>query len=135
MNLTQAISALVTVASGLSGIVRAYDDPPESISEFPCAMVYAEAGILNAEGTNLGRGTHTIRIDLYASRTQLPQAVNTSRGWPDALHSALATNERLGGSASIIEWPVRYQAVSMQYNNLTHYGMRFEVTVNLFGGV
>lgn len=135
MSLSSAITQLVSVAGSLSGISRAYSDPPESISDFPAAVVYAERGTLTQVSDGLGRNLHTIRIDLYTSRQQLPEAVNSSRGWPDALHSALAADETLNGTVSAIVWPVTYQAIAAQYNNLVHYGMRFEVTVKIMEAV
>jgi hypothetical protein len=131
MALSPVIDALVTVAGNLSGIVRAYADPPESISEFPAAVVYAQRGALGTASAGMGRNLHTIRIDLYTSRTQLPEAVNSARAWPDVLHAALADAPTLGVSGCTIDWPVTYEAIAAQYNNLTHYGLRFEVTVKI----
>ena len=80
MSLTAAVTALTTIAGGLSGVNRVYTDPPESINEFPAAIVYAAHGQLNSASAGLGRNLHVIRIDIHASRTQLPQSVAAARG-------------------------------------------------------
>ncbi len=135
MSLTAAITALATVAGGVSGVVRAYSDPPESISEFPAALVYVDSGTLEGVSSGLSRNLHTIRIDILSSRQQLPQAVSEARVWPDSVLFRLRADETLGGAISGIVWPVRYTALALQYNNLTHYGLRFEVPVKIMEAV
>ncbi len=135
MSLSAAITALVTVAGGVSGVVRVYTDPPESISEFPAALVYAERGTLEGISSGLSRNIHQVRIDILSERTQLPQAVNEAKAWPDSVQSRLRADETLGGAVSAIVWPVTYEAIAMQYNALTHYGMRFVVPVKIMEAV
>lgn len=135
MSLSAAITQLVTVAGNVSGVVRAYSDPPESISEFPAALVYANNGTLEGISNGLSRNLHTIRIDVLSSRQQLPQAVNEAKAWPDSLQARLRADETLSGTVSGIVWPVAYEAIALQYNNLTHYGMRFAVTVKIMEAV
>lgn len=131
MTLTAALTAISTLAGNVSGVARAYADPPESISEFPAAVVYAERGTLSAQSHGVKLHLHTIRLDMYAERTQLPEAVNTARAWPEAVYAALVADETLSGSVAAIVWPVTYQSVAMQYNSLTHYGLRFEIPVKI----
>ena len=135
MSLSAAIGRLVTVASGISGVKRAYSQPPESISEFPAAIVYASRGTLEGISSGLSRHLHTIRIDILSSRQQLPQAVAESEGWPDALMTGLRADETLNSTVSAIVWPVIYEATAMQYNAVTHYGLRFDVTVKIMEAV
>lgn len=135
MSLTAAITQLVTIAGNISGVARAYSDPPESISEFPAAIVYAGRGTLEGISSGLSRHLHTIRIDILSSRQQLPQAISEAKGWPDALMTGLRANEQLSGAVSAIVWPVVYEATVLPYSNLTHYGIRFEVTVKIMEAV
>lgn len=135
MSLASAISQLVEIANDINGVKRAYSDPPESISEFPAAIVYAGRGTLEGISSGLARHLHTIRIDILSSRQQLPQAISEAKGWPDALMTGLRADETLSGSVSAIVWPVNYEATAIPYNALTHYGMRFEVTVKIMEAV
>lgn len=135
MSLTSAITSLVTIAGNISGVKKAYSDPPESISQFPAAIVYAGRGTLGGVSGGLSKNLHTIRIDILSSRQNLPQAVSEAKTWPDALMVGLRANETLGVSGAAIVWPVNYEAIAMPYNNLTHYGIRFEVTVKIMESV
>lgn len=135
MSLSAAITSLVTIAGNISGVKKAYSDPPESISQFPAAIVYAGRGTLEGVSNGLSRHLHTIRIDMLSSRQNLPQAVAEAKAWPDALMSGLRADETLGSTVSAIAWPVNYEALAMPYNNLTHYGIRFEVTVKIMESV
>lgn len=131
MSLAAAITSLVTIAGNISGVKKAYSDPPESISQFPAAIVYAGRGTLEGISSGLSRHLHTIRIDILSSRQTLPQAIAEAKTWPDALMSGLRADETLGSAVSAINWPVNYEALAMPYNNLTHYGIRFDVTVKI----
>lgn len=135
MSLTAAITALVTVAGQVSGVAKAYDDPPESIQVFPAAIVYTAAGEMTGVSSGLSRNIHQIRIDILSSRQQLQQAVSESRAWPDSLLTRLRADETLGGTVNAIVYPVVYESLSMQYNNLTHYGLRFTVPVKIMEAV
>ena len=135
MSLSAAITQLVTVAGNISGVSRAYSDPPESISQFPAALVYAGRGTLEGISGGMSRHLHTIRVDILSSRQNLPQSVSESKGWPDALMAGLRADETLSGAVSAIVWPVTYEATAIPYNALTHYGMRFEVTVKIMEAV
>jgi hypothetical protein len=74
-------------------------------------------------------------VDVLSSRQNLPQSVSESKAWPDALMAGLRADETLGGAVSAIVWPVLYEATAIQYNSLTHYGIRFEVTVKIMEAV
>jgi hypothetical protein len=62
----------------------------------------------------------------------LPQAVNDAKVWPDRVFTALKANYRLNNSIEHIVYPVRYEASGLQYNAVTHYGIRFQVRVKIF---
>jgi len=45
---------------------------------------------------------------------------------------ALKANFRLNGSIEHIVYPIRYESAALQYNDMTHYGVRFRVRVKIF---
>lgn len=133
MSLTTAIAGLRTAVATVTGLTRVYDDPPESISEFPCAMVYVESGVYTDTPAG-GYGMHTLIVDIYESRTVLPQAVNNAKQWPDKLRTVILTDRTLGGTVSHIGDAVQffsYRALPLPYNDNVHYGMRFRVPVKV----
>lgn len=129
MSLENVVAALVTAAGGMTGITRAYADPPESISEFPAAIVYAYRGELSVASYGVGKSLHTVVVEIHHSRQVAPQAINDAKVWPDRLLAALYADQTLGGAVDGIVWPVTYRATPIRYANEVHYGVRFEVTV------
>jgi hypothetical protein len=121
MSLDTVIDNLRTHMANLTGLARVYTDPPDSMQEFPCAIVNAARGSyeLNAAG---GRAFHTVVVDIHHNRQILPQAVDEAKVWPDRVYAELAAATDL-----YINGPITYRAGGMQYNNETHYGVRFEV--------
>jgi hypothetical protein len=134
MSAEAAINALNVIAATLPGIKRVYADPPESISEFPCAMTYIESGFYD---TAAGwRGTHTLILDIYESRTVIQQAIDAAKSWPDKVRVALKAkhdgDNTWGGAISHVgdgQMFFRYRAGPMLYNDIQHYGVRFWVIV------
>jgi len=130
MSLDAAIDGLRAAVEGMTGLVRVYTDPPESLNEFPCAFVVADSGEMTDTSAG-GYSLHTLVVEIFHSRTVLAQAVDGAKVWPDRMFAALRADQRLGGAVSHVRWPVTYKAGALGYNGGTHYGMRFSVTVKV----
>ena len=128
--LEDALDALLSAVSTIPGLPRVYADPPESLSEFPCAIAYVTSGELSwFPGAQC---THYISLDIYHSRQILPEAVDAAKVWPNRVLTALVADGTFGGYVEAVVWPVSYEAVAMTYNNDLHYGMRFRIPLMLF---
>lgn len=125
MSLDAVIDAMRVHVGNLTGLKRVYDDPPESLNEFPCANVYAGRGTMEANAAG-GRSFHTVIIDVYESRTVLAEAMDRAKVWPDRMFAELK-----GATDLHIVWPMNYRAAAIEYNAITHYGVRFEVQVKV----
>lgn len=128
MSLDATIDKLRAHTAALTGMARVYTDPPDSMQEFPCAIVFANRGTyeLNAAG---GRAYHNVVVEIHHSRQVLPQAVDEAKVWPDRMYARLAAATDLD-----INGPIAYRAGAMTYGSADpHYGVRFEVSckVNL----
>ena len=130
MSLDAAIGGVRAAVATMAGLTRVYDDPPGSLSEFPCAFVVAASGEMSDSGAG-GLAFHTIAIEIYQAPNITAQAIDDAKAWPDRVFAALRTDPTLGGTVTHIRWPVTYRALGLQYNNVTHYGMRFDVTVKV----
>ena len=102
MGLEAAIDGLRTAASGMAGLARTYDDPPESLSEFPACVVYARSGEMTAVSAGFGKDLHTLVVEVYESREMLAEAVDRAKVWPDRLKAAIVADETLGGSVEAV---------------------------------
>ena len=130
MSLDAAIGGVRAAVAGMAGLTRVYDDPPASLSEFPCAFVVSANGEMSDSGAG-GLAFHTIAIEIYQAPNITAAAVDGAKVWPDRVFAALRTDPTLGGTVTHIRWPLTYQALGLQYNNVTHYGMRFLCTVKV----
>lgn len=130
MSLDAAIDGLRAAVETIPGLARVYTNPPESLNEFPCAFVVADSGEMNDSGAG-GYSLHTLVVEIFHARAVLAQAVDGAKVWPDRVLAALRVDHTLGGTVSHVRWPVTYQAGALNYNNITHYGMRFRVTVKV----
>ena len=130
MSLDAAIGGVRAAVATLAGLTRVYDDPPASLSEFPCAFVVSANGEMSDTGAG-GLALHTIAIEIYQAPNITAQAVDGAKVWPDLVFAALSADPTLGGTVTHIRWPITYQALGLTYNNVVHYGMRFNVTVKV----
>jgi len=130
MGLEAALGGLQNAVATMAGLARVHSDPPESISEFPAAIVYAWEGEMEASAVG-DRAIHTAVVEIHESRQVLPQAIDRAKQWPDKLLAALRANPTLGGSVAAIVWPVRYRARPLLYGSELHYGIRFEVRLKI----
>jgi hypothetical protein len=129
--LEAVLTALGAALGDMSGLVRWYDEPPESINEFPCGMAFIANGDLTTVSDGMARGLHTIRIAIYLQRQVLPTAVAAAKPWPYRVFRALAAHQKLSGTCDAIVWPGRYRVGPMQYGSDMHFGMTMDVTVKV----
>ena len=129
--LEDVLTAMGAALDDLSGLVRWYDEPPESINEFPCGMAFITNGELTTISDGMARGLHTIRIAIYLQRQVLPDAVAAAKPWPYRVFRALAAHQKLSGTCDAIVWPGRYRVGPMQYGTDVHFGMTMDVTVKV----
>ena len=130
MSLDGAIDGLRTTLSAMSGLSRTYDDPPESINQFPSLIVYSDSGTMeyNASG---GQSLHLLVAEVYHARQHMPQAIDAAKVWPDRAYALLKDDYSLGGAVSHIVWPYRYRIRPKNYNDIVHLVCRFEITVKV----
>ena len=128
MTLTATIPALRTVVDTLPGL-RVYTDPPESINEFPSAIVYSNTGEMNLLSGGFQHNYHELYVDIYHTVGRLAQSIDAAKAWPDLLFNAIvadnyatiypvATNERAS---------ISYRTGPMPYNGVVHFGVRFTI--------
>lgn len=135
MGLDAAIDGLKEVLANLAlqEQMRIYDDPPEGISEFPACMVYVREGEMSGVSAGFVQSFHVLIVDIYESRSVLPDAMDRAKRWPDSVMAALRADVTLGGAASGVVWPLRYRSGPMRYGTAVYFGVRFEVKVKVNG--
>lgn len=129
MSLTSTITALRTAIDTIPNL-RVYDDPPESINEFPAALVYSASGDMQFGSAGLTRNYHTLYVDIYHSMQRLAQAMNDAKAWPELVYDAIGTAYSAGDVdvvSSNGRAEISYQMRPLPYNNNVHFGVRFTV--------
>jgi len=131
--LAGAINGLETLLATLSGsgLRRVHGDPPESLSEFPAAVLYPFEGTLEQDSHGFGREFHVIVLDIYLSRTSIAQASAAVQTWITAISTLLRTNPKLGSTADAVVWPVEYKVGPMPYAQQLLFGVRFRIRVKV----
>lgn len=128
--LKYAIDALLEAVGTIPGIERVYADPPEALSEFPCAIAYVSSGELSYfPGAYC---THNIMLEIHHSRQILQTAIDEAKAWPDLVLTALVADGTFDGFVEAVVWPVTYDALALGYNSETHYGIRFRIPLMLY---
>lgn len=130
MTVQAVIDNLNSVIATVPGLARVYADPPESISEFPCAITYIREGEMYDSAAG-GYSLHTLVVEIYQARQIMALAIDKAKVWPDLVRSVLRANQTLNGSISHFVWPLRYQALPLPYNDQVHFGVRFLVQVKV----
>ncbi|MBI1296666.1 hypothetical protein GC175_17055 [bacterium] len=132
MTLEAIIADVLATVGALDGIERVYGDPPESLNEFPCVYCYVGDGEMELISEGYQRGIHTLVLIIMQSRTQLPQAADAIKQWPQKVFDALAADVTLGGTVASIVWPLRYRVGMIGYGPANAYlGVRFELKVKV----
>lgn len=131
MTLDGAIDGLRATLSAMSGLSRTYDDPPESINQFPSLIVYPRDGEMSVVSSGFGRSIHTIWADVVIGRQYMPQAIDSAKPYPDRAFALLRADTTLGGTVEHIVWPIRHRIVPVQYNDILHLVCRIEVRVKI----
>jgi hypothetical protein len=131
MSLDTTIDALRTVVDTIADL-HVYPDPPESINQFPSAIVYSRSGTLQFGSATLTRNYHTLAVDIYHARQVLPQSVDSAKVWPDLVYDAISTAQR-AGTIDVVSAngrsEIEYITGPMTYNTIQHFGVRFTVRI------
>ncbi|MBV6425329.1 MAG: hypothetical protein NAOJABEB_03146 [Steroidobacteraceae bacterium] len=126
MTVAEQVVELATQLDTLSGLRRVYTYPPESMSAFPCAVVYAQSGGMGTRVRDAwcDDATNVLIVEVHQSRQVLAKAVEASYPWIDAVYELVKTSAGLH-----VLSPVRWLAGALQWNDEVHYGIKFEITV------
>ncbi len=129
MSLDATIDTLRTIVDTIPGLY-VYADPPESVNQFPSAIVYSRNGVMQFGSSGLTRNYHTLAVDIYHARQLLPQAIDSAKVWPDLMYTAINAAMQSGTIDVVSEngrAEISYITGPMKYNAIEHFGMRFTV--------
>jgi hypothetical protein len=126
-NLTDVLAALTEILQPLE--LRIYDEPPESINEFPCLFCYVGGGQMSQVEATWAEGTHSITVEILLARYILPIAVYRAKQYPSQIFALLSQNQTLNSTVHHIIYPIRYETLPLEYSDGDYYGIRFSVEI------
>ena len=121
------ITNLGAIVATIPQIKRVYADPPDSISEFPCAMIYTVGGDMEAQGVGHFRVFHNLELDIYSNMNVTAEAIAEARIWPGLLFPLLAADMTLSAAAASTDGVISYVSGPMPYGTDMHYGVKFSI--------
>lgn len=133
MTVAAVLTQLATVEATITGIKRAHDETPESLSEFPCFINYPRRGTVTPApgGVALAiKGLHTVVCELHITRQDLPTAESVARPFIDRFVKAVWADPKLGNTVDTVN-EIRYEYGRLEFGREQHLGIRFEVDFKL----
>ena len=133
MTVAAVLTRLSVIEDAISGVVRAHDETPESLSEFPCFINYPRRGTVTPApgGVALAiKGLHTVVCELHITRQVLPTAEGVARPFIDLFCKAIFADPKLGNTVDTVN-EMRYEYGRLEFGKEQHLGVRFEVDFKL----
>lgn len=125
-----AKTKIVTVLEGISGIVRVYANPVESVADLPCIIVYPPALRL-VRGMSQRRKEYTVRLRLLVRDADLATAAGELDAFRELTVDAFDNALTLSGTATVIDGPNAEEAGRFPYGGHEYVGIDFLLTVTL----
>lgn len=106
--MTQGMDAAITrvqaIIAGVSGVLQAPADPPDSISRYPFAVAYAGESTWTLAPAGMAQNIGTIVVELHVLPRDkgLALAVSKAMGFHDAIPRAILADPTLAGTVANI---------------------------------
>ena len=120
----------VSITEPQSEIKRVYPDPPGSLTDLPCFVIYPSAK-KSVRGSCLDALTLTVRLRLFVSDADLSQAAHIANAFGFAVITAFNKAITLAGTAEIIDGPNVEEAASFVFGGKQYTGADCLLTVTL----
>ncbi|MGD8499058.1 MAG: hypothetical protein PVJ86_00330 [Phycisphaerales bacterium] len=131
MTVAAVLSQLAIVEATITGVKRAHDETPESLSEFPCFINYPRRGTVTPVDACLAvHGLHTVVCELHITRQDLPTAEGVARPFIDLFVKAVWADPKLSNTCDTVN-EIRYEYGRLEFGREQHLGIRFEVDFKL----
>jgi len=118
-----AILEGVSITDPVSEIKRVYPNPPGTIGDVPCVIVYPPALTVVRQSSSLRKKTYTIRLRLLVTDADLATASALVDAYREAVVDAFDADLTLNYTASIIDGPNMEEAASFTYGQRQFTGM------------
>lgn len=124
--------AAVAITSPITQTIKkVYTDPPGTIGDTPCFIIYPPALTVSRTSSSLRTKVYTVRLRLLVSDADLSRASALVDAYREAVVDAFDAEVALNFTATIIEGPNIEEAASFTYGAKAYTGMDCMLTVRL----
>jgi len=113
----------VSITEPQSEIKRVYTDPPGTVQDLPCFIIYPPALTVVRQSSSLRKKVYTVRLRLLVSDGDLATASALVDAYREAVVDAFDADLTLNFTASIIDGPNMEEAASFTYGQRQFTGM------------
>jgi len=113
----------VSITDPESEIVRVYPNPPGTVQDVPCFIIYPPALTVVRQSSSLRKKVYTIRLRLLVTDADLATASALVDAYREAVVDAFDADLTLNFTASIIDGPNMEEAASFTYGQRQFTGM------------
>ena len=130
MSYADAKAEIVTILEGIDGIKRVYPNPPNTLQDLPCFIIYP-AGVEPDDRPNWPVDLYSVLMRLAAHDSDWDQAAAVIEAKRQLVVTTFRSNKQLGGFATVISGPRADPAVQFPYGDRAYLGMDFTLTIRI----
>lgn len=124
MSVEAIITQVAAIQATITGVKRAHDKAPESLSELPAFVNFPADGEITRPGTNTRQTTHKIAMQLMVARGDLPSAEAELRPFIARVISAFDQHLTLSSTCTS-SGVVNYKYGKVSYAGVDYLGIVF----------
>jgi hypothetical protein len=126
MALQDVIDQVQAVVRAVSGMVKAPDEPPDQLNQFPFAVCYAGTGDLHIGPPEVMHGMHTLVLEVHVARRDLTRDVQRAMPFVDTVPAALFAAYAAGTLTALDAMGhIRYEFRPLGWGGVATLGFRF----------
>lgn len=131
MSWATAKARIKVVLEGISTVKRVYENPPNTIQDPPCFVIYPPAVEIDRRPGGWRKKDYTVRLRCVASDQDWASAAGALDTLREATIDAFDLDTRLDQNATIITGPRCEEAVQIQFGDRPFLGFDALLTVRL----
>lgn len=119
------IIGAAAIARAISGVAQSHDELPEGFSELPAVVIFPDTGDVEyPRKPGLRQMDHALKMLLFVSRGDLPQADKTARPLIDLFIRTFDAHLTLNGSA-VTSGITKYRYGRLEWAGVPYVGAEF----------
>ena len=119
-----AVSAVVTLVSAVTGILQVPVNPPDTVNVATFAVVYPQTGTIDNGVIGMKKALHNIAVDVLTKRTDLSRDFARIKPFIDLVPAALLADVTLTATVETFD-NITYELITPDYAGVPMIGYKF----------